>query len=141
MGSGMIAVDTNALFRWLLADILPPEDAAQTAAIGTALDDGGNPVFLSTVVMAELVWLLRSRLRLDRGQIAAILQSILTDPRIVVQQAKAFVAATAAFARGGPGFVDHLIGQIALTEGARTTLTFDKGAARLSTFTLLARGG
>ena len=137
----MIAIDTNALFRWLLADILPPEDAPQIAAIGAALQDESDPVFLSTVVMAELVWLLRSRLRLDRPQITAVVQIILSDQRIVVQQVKALAAALASYSHGGPGFVDHLIGQIALTEGARATLTFDRGAARLPTFTMLAPGG
>ena len=137
----MIAVDTNALLRWLMADTLPPEDAPQTAAIAAALDDEGRPVFVSAVVMAELVWVMRSRAKLDRQQTTDMVSRILADPRIVVQQAKAFAQAVASYALGGPGFADHLIGQIALTEGARTTLTFDRGAARLPTFTLLAPGG
>ena len=137
----MIAVDTNALLRWLLADTLPPEDAPQTAAIAAALSAEDSPAFVSTVVMAELVWLMRSRAKYDRQQITALVGSILADPRIVVQQAKAFAQAVASYALGGPGFADHLIGQIALIEGAQTTLTFDRGASRLPTFTLLTPGG
>ena len=133
----MIAVDTNALLSWLMADTLPAEDAPQTAAIAAALDDEAATVFVSTVVMAELVWVMRCRAKLDRRQTAELVSRIMADPRIVVQQAKT----CACYAIGDSRFVDHLIGQIVLPKGARTTLTFDRGAGRLPTFTLLATGG
>ena len=141
VGKGMIAVDTNALLRWLLAEALPPEDGPQIAAIAAALDHEGAPVFVSAVVMAELVWLLKSRAKFNRHQIVDLVDRIVSDSRIFVEHAEAFRRAFASFATGGPGFVDHLIGQIASASGARTTLTFDRGAGRLSTFTLLATGG
>jgi len=134
----MIAIDTNALLRWLLAEILPAEDAPQVAAIAAAVGAEDEPVFVSAVVMAELAWLLRSRARLDRERIAALIDRIATDRRIVVEHAASLHAAVTDFAKGGPGFVDHMIGQIALDTGARTTLTFDRAAGRLPNFTLLA---
>jgi predicted nucleic-acid-binding protein len=134
----MIAVDTNALLRWLLADVLPPEDAPQIAAIAAAVEEAAAPVFISAVVMAELVWLLRARVRLTREQIAAVVSGIVADGRLAVEHADAFAKAVEGFGTGGPGFVDHLIGQIARSAGAWTTLTFDRDAGRIETFTLLA---
>ena len=136
----MIAVDTNALLRWLLAETLPAEDGDQIAAIASALSKESAPVFVQAVVMAELIWLLRSRGRLDRPQIAAVVAQIAADPRVIVEHAEAFRTSLASFIEGGPGFVDHLIGQIARASGAGTTLTFDRGAGRLDTFTLLPTG-
>jgi predicted nucleic-acid-binding protein len=133
----MIALDTNALMRWLLADILPPEDAPQVEAVGAAVESAGSAVLVPAVVAAELAWLLRTRLRMDRAQTGAVLRRLAEDPRISVEHDPAFGAALDAFARGGPGFVDHLLGQIARACGAATTLTFDRAAGRLSTFTAL----
>jgi len=136
----MIAVDTNALFRWLLAEVLPSEDDPQIAAIAAALEKEGAPVFAGAVVMAELVRLLKSRARFDRHQIAGLVDRIVSDDRIIVEHAEAFRRVVAPFSSGGPGFVDHLIGQIAPASEARTTLTFDRGAGHLTAFTLLATG-
>ncbi len=136
----MIGVDTNALLRWLMADILPPEDRPQIAAIAAALEKEGAQVFVSAVVMAELVWVLRTRAKLKREHIAEAVAGIVADPRLVVEHADAFRKAVSAFGEGGPGFVDHLIGQIARALGASTTLTFDRDAGRLDTFTLMPSG-
>jgi predicted nucleic-acid-binding protein len=135
----VIGVDTNALLRWLLADILPPEDAPQVMAISAQIDATAEPVFVSAVVMAELIWLLRSHLRLDRAGIGAVVAGILADTRTVVEHAGALAAALRTFTGGRAGFVDHLIGEIGRASRVRTTLTFDRDAGRLDTFTLLAK--
>ncbi len=136
----MIAFDINALLRWLMADTLPPADGPQTAAIAAALANESAPVLVGNVVMAGLVRVMRSRARPDRTRIADMVGKVQSDPRSVVQRAKAFATAVTSYTQGGPGFVEDLISQIAETEGARTTLTFDRGAGRLPTFTLLAPG-
>lgn len=136
----MIALDTNALLRWLLADILPPEDAPQVAAVGQAVDEAGDMVFVTAVVLAEIAWLLRTRLRLRSEATAAILGRLSSDTRVQVEHAGALTRALATYSQGGAGFADHLLGEIARDGGAASTLTFDRAAGRLPTFTLLQAG-
>ncbi|MGQ0566022.1 MAG: PIN domain-containing protein [Gemmobacter sp.] len=136
----MIALDTNALLRWLLADILPPEDGPQVAAVGQAVDDAGATVFVTSVVLAELSWLLRTRLRLDRDSTAAVLARLTEDARVQVEHAAALTRALSTFAQGGAGFADHFLGEIGRVVGASSTLTFDRAAGQLPTFTLLQAG-
>ena len=54
----MAALDTNVLVRWLVND-----DAAQCARVARLFDDAigqGVRLFVTTTVMLELEWVLRS---------------------------------------------------------------------------------
>jgi predicted nucleic-acid-binding protein len=74
-----------------------------------------------------------------RDEIARVVDSLLTAPNVVVER-KAIVrrALQAYLARPAAGFSDCLIAQLNADTGCETTLTFDKRAAKVAGFDLLA---
>lgn len=128
----MIGVDTNVLVRVLEDEDFP----AQSAAASKLLRDRG-PVFVSPIVLVELVWVLESRFKLDSGQIHKRLQRILAGHEFEFFSREATERAVAQFANGKPDFADCLIGELNLAFGCETTMTFDVDAAKTSPFTRL----
>jgi predicted nucleic-acid-binding protein len=134
----VIGLDSNALLRWLAADALPPEDASQVEAVERLLAASEEPVFVSLVVLAETVWTLKDRMRQSRAEIVVAVGALLDEPRVALAEAGAVAEARDAYAAGGAGFADHLLGALAAQAGCRTTFTFDKRAAKGPHFTLFA---
>lgn len=142
----MIAVDTNVLLRYLFHE----DDPAQ-GALAVSLIDGatgrGEPVFVSTLVLCELAWTLKSAFRLDRSEVLGVLQEILAHaaedaaPRFAFEDEALLRDALEEFARGKADFADYLIGRSGAAAGAATTYTFDRVAAGASSFKRLTPGG
>ena len=129
-----VGIDTNVLFRWLFHD---PANPAQSEAATRAVAGAEGPIHISVVVLAELAWLMRSKIGLDRDTQAHVLGALLGRPEIEIAQRGEVEAAATAFAAGGPGFADHLLSALNRAARCRTTLTFDKAAARAEGFTLI----
>lgn len=135
----MVAVDTNVLLRYLFH----ADDPAQ-GALAVSLIDGsasrGEPVFVSTLVLCELVWTLKSAFRLDRAEVLAILQEILArsidEERALFELEDEGLLAGAIddFAKGKADFADYVIGRIGESAGAAPTWTFDRVASGITTF-------
>jgi predicted nucleic-acid-binding protein len=125
----MIGLDTNALVRWLLADALDGEDAAQAQRVERALEAGGDVAHVNPVVLVECLWVLRARFGRSRTQIADLVQALLAAPQIDIARRGAVESALDSFRRGGPGFADHLIAALNREAGCTVTLTFDRAAA------------
>ncbi|MGH7562939.1 MAG: PIN domain-containing protein [Gemmatimonadota bacterium] len=142
-GATMIALDTNVLLRHLYTADDPNQSALASALIEEARGRG-ETVYLSGIVLCELVWTLRSAFDLPRSDVLAVLQRILTE-----RQNPAEVASPALFvipdwdlvqqaiddyASGQADFADYLIGRLAHDAGVTTTYTFDQKAAAAPTF-------
>lgn len=136
----MIAVDTNVLLRYLYH----ADDPAQ-GALAVALIDGavsrGDPVFVSTLVLCELAWTLKSAFRLERDELLAVLQGVqahaseeASERRFVLEDEDLIRRAIDEFAEGKADFADYVIGRTGESAGADTTYTFDRVAAAVSTF-------
>lgn len=136
----MVAVDTNVLLRYPFH----ADDPAQ-GALAVSLIDGeaskGEPAFVSTLVLCELVWTLKSAFRLDRGEVLAVLQGILAhavdegpDRRFVLEDEELLRGAVEEFAAGKADFSDYVVGRVGASAGASTTYTFDRVAAAAATF-------
>ena len=126
-------LDTNVVLRWLFVDrTAPDQNAAATRAVEAAIAAGG--VRLTVVVLAELVWLMRSRLGMDRSAQMMALQALIERDGVQIEDRPLVVAAIEATLGGPAGFADHLIGISNARAGCRTTLTFDKAAARAEGF-------
>lgn len=131
----MIAADTNLLVRHLTHD-----DPIQAAAVNRLLDQAERtqePVFLSHLVVCEAVWALRMVYGFDKAKVLLALQFLLGDDRFVFQQRSVVEAALKQFQTGPAQFTDYMIGHVGKQEGAATTYTFDKAAAKSPNFTLL----
>ena len=132
MAEMMIGIDTNVLLRWLL-DI--PEDADQRSSVARFMETADQPIFISLPVLLETVWNMRRRYRVDREQIAKLVQFLISNRQTVIAEEKVVRDAMLGFVKHGGDFADHLIGVLNRDAGCSTTLSFDKRAARLDTFT------
>lgn len=114
----MRAVDTNLLVRLIARD--EPEQRSAARAVMAAGD-----VLLLPTVLLEAEWVLRSRYRLPRAEIAAGLTTLCAQEGVSVASAEAVARALSAYAEGGD-FADHLHFALAAEHGAAAFVTFDR---------------
>lgn len=122
----MIALDTNVLLRYLMAD--DPGQGATAAAFMETLS-AARPGYISLPVVMEVAWVLGHRDRYDRETIAAALLELLLADALVIEAADAVHAALRGYVLGGPGFADHLILACAQAKGCEGLATFDRRLA------------
>ena len=132
----MIGIDTNVLVRYLAQDD-PKQSAVATRFIEGRLSPE-NPGFVSTVTLCEIAWVLAESYGADRKRVRDTVEGLLSTKQIVIEQAELVWKALRAWEGVPADFSDALIGQLAIFRGAETTVTFDRSAARLPGFELLA---
>ncbi|HEV2651512.1 MAG TPA: type II toxin-antitoxin system VapC family toxin [Rhizomicrobium sp.] len=124
----MIGLDTNILIRYITQD-----DAIQSPKATRILERElslQNPGFVSTVTIAETVWVLDAHYGFTGEAIAQAVETMLQVEELVFEHEPQVVAAVGHF-RQGADFSDALIAGIALRVGCSSTLTFDRKASRL----------
>ncbi len=120
----VIALDTNVLLR-VLVDDDARQSARARALIDRALADGAS-LFISTIVLCETVWVLRSGYGATRDVLTDTLVWLLAAEQLTVESRSDVERATAAFAGGKGDFSDYLIRESARTHGAAAVATFDR---------------
>lgn len=130
----MIGLDTNILVRYLTLD-----DPSQTARAVEIMDSltAEEPGFISSVVLAELVWVLESFYKLTKMEIVGCLETVLRSKELSVEKAEIAWQALNTFRKGRSGYSDCLIERSAHAAGCRHTLTFDEKAASTAGMKLL----
>ena len=131
----MIGLDTNVLVRYFAQD--SPEQARRAKLLIEEELTKAQPGFISTVTVAETVWVLRRSYAFSAEEAAIAVERLLRFENVVVQDELQVFSAALASRTGRGSFVDTLIGELAAKAGCQTTLTFDKGAARFPGFTRL----
>lgn len=131
----MKGLDTNVLVRYLTQDD-PSQARKANAAIERALV-GGEQIHLDTVVMCELVWVLRSAYGYDRATVAGTLARLLEAGQVSVDDRDRLREAARRYATGGGDFADHVLALRNRSAGCDTTLTFDRAHRKSDLFTLL----
>ncbi|PYE37721.1 putative nucleic-acid-binding protein [Rhizobium sp. PP-F2F-G38] len=136
----MIGLDTNMVMRWLaLGSITDAEGVKQGEQATAFLEREIAPVFINHVVLVEVGWLLRQKVKMARPAVSAFIFDMLNRPRVVVQDRDAVIASLPSYEDHPGDFADHLIGEINSRNGYRTTYTFDRAAARSPLFSELSR--
>ena len=133
MGGRVIALDTNVLVRYLVAD-----DAAQHGRARRLIEGahaGGEGLFISDAVLCELVWVLSSSYKLGREHVAELVAEILATTDITIRGVDSARRALAAFMSTKGGFADYLIRDHGALAGCRTVATFDKALLKEPGFT------
>lgn len=121
----MIGVDTNVLVRFLVEDDPLQHGLARDFFSQRSAED---PAFVSTIVIAETVWVLRRNLKLSASTISNLIQNLLAADRLVVE----FTEELDALLSGDlpeTDIADYLIAWSATRGGCQKTVTFDKTAA------------
>jgi predicted nucleic-acid-binding protein len=125
----MIGLDTNILVRYFAQDD-PDQSRTATEIVEQRLTEQ-NPGFISTVVMAETVWVLDRAYHLADAAIATVIERILQAEVFAVEDEQQVFTAMIAFRDGLGSFADALIAALADKAGCLVTLTFDRRALRL----------
>ena len=132
----MIGIDTNVLVRLIVAD-----EPRQTAAARLFIREhcsSDDPGFVSNVVLAEIAWTLASGYGYSRHQIAGAIEQIMETVQLQIESSTDTAAALFEYRAGPADFADCLIAQSNQTAGCTHTVTFDRKAAKLKGFKLLA---
>jgi predicted nucleic-acid-binding protein len=111
----MVAVDTNVLVRWLVAD-----EARQTAAAERLIAE--NTIFVSVTVLLETEWVLRDAFACPRSEIYEKFSILLSLENCVLSDEAAMLAALAWFG-AGLDFADAV--HLALTPPKAHFASFD----------------
>ena len=131
----MIGLDTNVLVRYVVQD--DPAQGAAAAALVESRCTVEQPGLIATVVLAELVWVLRGAYRYDKPTVVDVLRQVLRTSAFRVEDPPLAWAALRHYERGTADFADHLIGEGNRSRGCETTYTFDQQAASGRNFTAL----
>jgi predicted nucleic-acid-binding protein len=119
----MRAVDTNVLVRLVARD-----DARQVAAAEDFISAGA---WVSSLVLAEAVWVLRSVYRLDAKDQARAVEMLLNHRDLILHDSEAVSAALQLFrSRPTLGFSDCLMMELARQAGHMPFGTFDRNLSR-----------
>lgn len=130
----MIGLDTNVLVRYAA------QDDQQQSALADALIDSltpESPGFVSSVALAESIWVLRKVFRVDSEAISRFVSHLLAAREIAVEHPEAIRNALEA-TEGSAQFTDALLAQIGSGAGCDYTVTFDQRAAELPGMRLLS---
>ncbi|MGD0222778.1 MAG: type II toxin-antitoxin system VapC family toxin [Terriglobia bacterium] len=120
----MRAVDTNVLVRLIAQD-----DARQVAAARRWVEEG---VWVSTLALAEALWVLS--VVYDRGpaEIALAVETLLNHRDLILQDSDVVAAALVRFReRPSVGFSDCLLLELARKAGHLPLGTFDRSLSKL----------
>jgi predicted nucleic-acid-binding protein len=132
----VIGLDTNVLVRYLTQD-----DAAQGHRANVLVADAatkGDRCFIASVVLCELVWVLRGAYGFDKATVVSALERILATTQFEIDE-KDIVRRALEDYRGGKGdFADYVIGHRGLEAGCAATASFDRRLKGSVVFRVLA---
>ena len=124
----MIGIDTNVFIRYIVQD-----DPGQSR-IATRLIEGElspeNKGFVSSVVLCEVIWVLKRFYRQSKEQLLLVVKTILETEVFEVEHRDCAWRAYYDFDEGDADFSDYYICQINKSCGAPFTVTFDETAQK-----------
>jgi predicted nucleic-acid-binding protein len=122
----MIGLDTNVVVRFLTHDD-PPQTAAALRLMNSL--SPGSPGFVSLVVIAEIVWVLKIRYGYTKKEIEQVLDGLLRSKELVIERAEIVSQALRKFSGSRTDFADCLIERCGNAAGCEHTFTLDRNAA------------
>ncbi len=120
----MIALDTNVLVRYLVED--DPVQSAQAARLIEGAIEREEELFVSQIVLCELVWVLSFAYDFSRAEIAPVLNQLRRGARLVAEGPDAVRRATESYSGGKGDFADYLIAETSIAHGCSSVATFDR---------------
>ena len=132
----MRGLDTNVLVRYLAAD-----DAKQLATVEELLDEAERnrePLFVSAIVICELVWVLATRYDQSKLQIIQTLEQILAMGQFRIENDSLVRHSLESFRTSKGSFADYLIAEVCKQNGCRDFVTFDRALKNSAGITVLA---
>ncbi|OWQ48195.1 hypothetical protein CDL60_06335 [Roseateles noduli] len=126
----MCAVDTNVLIRLIVQD-----DASQVEAV-TRLRERyaqlARRLFVSTTVLLELEWVLRSRFQFNKSQVLHAIEQLMSSGEIEFEREDAVLVALEGYAQSSADMADCIHAAMATANKRSPFHTFDRQASALS---------
>lgn len=122
-------IDANVILRYLTND--PPEMAARAGALFQEIAAGTLSVTVEDIVLAEVVWTLRSFYRADRTAIADQLGELIADDNITSHDKPSLSLALTLYRQHNLGFADAILAARSLIHGDTDIISFDRGLDRV----------
>lgn len=123
----MIAVDTNILLRLAVVDDVAQQALARAFFAARSADD---PAYIGNVVLAEFAWVLTRSYGYSKDQVGDLILTLLQSPDLVVERPDVVESAVNLSRQPKVSFADALVAGLAVVAGCRTTVTFDRAAAK-----------
>ena len=130
----MIGLDTNVLVRYVMQD--DPRQSPRATRLIEALSVD-EPGFVPVVALVELAWVLSGSYGLDRKQIATVLDTLLRSKELVIDRAELVTQSLHRYSAASADFADALIERIAAAAGCSATMSFDTGAVKSASMTMV----
>ena len=131
----MKALDTNILVRFLVRDDV--QQANKVIQLFTKAEQYNERLYISLLVILELIWLLQSAYRVSRQDILLAINDLLQMQVFEFENQVTLREFINSANNNSYDLSDTLISQTALSASCETTLTFDKKASQFELFTLL----
>jgi predicted nucleic-acid-binding protein len=131
----VIGLDTNVVVRFLAQD-----DQIQSPIANRLISrlSREQPGFISSVVLAEITWVLSRAYKASREDITLAVEGLLRSAELIVENADAAYRALGIYQSStSADFADALIVEAASLAGAVETVTFDPKAAASMAMRLL----
>lgn len=122
-------IDANVILRYLTNE---PADMAERASV--LFDDvaaGQTTIIVEDIVLAEVVWTLRSYYHVEKRDIADQLASLIADVHVQNLDKPSLALALSIYRQHNLGFADALLAARALTHGDAELISFDRGIDRV----------
>jgi predicted nucleic-acid-binding protein len=116
-------IDTNVLVRFLVDDDEKQGSRARRL-IRQAVDDGES-LFVSDIVLCELVWVLTAAYGFSRNVVATTLDGLLHARELEFSDVDRCLAALRRYKAAKGDFADYLIAQETWDRGGDALVTFD----------------
>lgn len=131
----MRSLDTNILVRYIAAD-----DPKQLSIAEAAIEEcrkNHETLFLSIIVLCELVWVLDRRYQLSKPEVIRTLDEILDMDQIQLEHDELVRRSLEAYRNGKGSFSDYVIREVSDSHGCRDVITFDRNLKHSAGFTVL----
>lgn len=131
----MKGIDTNVLVRYLTQDD-PSQSRKANAVIDRAIAEHQR-IHVDTIVLCELVWVLRAAYGYDRTTVGEALVQLFEASQLSIEDRDRMREAARRYTAGPGDFADHVLGLRNISAGCDTTLTFDRAHRKSDLFTVL----
>ncbi len=120
----MIAVDSNIFMRWLLNDDKDQADAI--AALVRKFEKGGERLWASDTVIAEVVWVLESVYAVSPKDVSQYIESLLDVQTFEFENRERLLRAVELYRAHQVDFIDCYIVASAKDKGIATVVSYDR---------------
>ena len=128
----MIALDTNVLVRFLVNDDNKQADAAKKIIKEAELSK--QPLFVTSLVVLELIWVLDAVYNVEREDIIGAISDLILMPALCFEKQSVLRHFINSASHSTFDLSDLLIALSGAGLGCNTTLTFDKKASKFEFF-------